>query len=93
MTDEAHRAALAGEWEVAIQRMDAAYEEAEQALKNIVNLARTVGGLSDAQVGQIRGGKSASSVTQRFGARSGLLRQAMEAEWEAARREWENGAT
>lgn len=87
MTGEAHRAALAGEWEQAIHQMDAAFAEAERSLKDLVNLARTVGGLSDARIGQIRG-TSASAVTQRFGARSGLLRQAMTAEWEAAQREW-----
>lgn len=87
MTGQAHRAALAGDWETAIQQMDAAAAEAERSLRDIVNLARTIGGLTDAQVGQIRG-TSASAVTQRFGARSGLLRQAMASEWEAAQREW-----
>jgi hypothetical protein len=87
MTDEAHHAALAGDWETAIRQMDAAFSEAERSLKDLVNLARTVGGLSDAQVGTIRG-TSASAVTQRFGARSRLLQQAMTAEWEAAQQEW-----
>lgn len=85
-TDDAHQAALRGDWKTAIQQMDEAFAEAEKALREVVNLARTVGGLSDAQVGQIRK-TSASAVTQRFGARSGLLREAMQAQWEAARRE------
>lgn len=91
MTGEAHRAALAGDWEAAIRQMDTAAAEAERSLRDLVNLARTVGGLSDAQIGQIRG-TSPSAVTQRFGARSRLLREAMTAEWEAAQREWREDA-
>lgn len=87
MTSEAHKAALAGEWAAAIRQMDEAATLANAALSDVVNLARTVGGLSDKQVADIRG-TSPSAVTQRFGARSGLLRDAMAATWEAARTEW-----
>ena len=87
MTHEAHRAALAGDWVKAIKLMDAAADQVEKSRKDVVNLARTIGGLSDAQVAEIRG-VTASAVTQKFGARAGLLRDRMATEWEAARAEW-----
>lgn len=87
MTREAHLAALANDWVRAIRLMDAAAEQVERARKDVVNLARTIGGLSDAQVAEVRG-VTASAVTQKFGARAGLLRDRMAAEWEAAQVEW-----
>jgi hypothetical protein len=90
MTGDAHRAALDGDWETAIRQIDAAAAAAEKSLREIVNLARTIGGLSDAQVGAIRS-TSPSAVTQKFGARSGLLREAMQKQWEVAQTEWRSG--
>lgn len=80
MEDEAHRAALAGDWATAILVSGRAAEEADRVHRELTNLARTVGGLSDQAVADIRG-TSPQAVTQRYGARARLLKEKMAEEW------------
>ncbi len=87
MEGEAFEAAIAEDWRTAILVSGQAADEADKAHRELVNLARTVGGLSDQAVADIRG-TSPQAVTQRYGARSRLLRDAMTTGWQAAQAEW-----
>lgn len=87
MTDEVAEAALSGDWATAVTIYGKIADEVQDTFRDLVNLARTVGGMSDAEVARLRG-VSASAVTQRFGARSRLLQERMAADWEAAIAEW-----
>jgi hypothetical protein len=88
MNAEIKQACLAEDWDTAIQLAGDAADLAETVLRDVVNLARTVGRRSDARVAQVRG-VSASAVTHRFGPRRDLLREAMTTAWEASRQEWD----
>lgn len=75
--DVALREAItADNWSAAIQRVDELVEQVHAALTDVVNLGRTVGDLSDADVGRLRN-TAASAVAQRFGTRAALLEAAM----------------
>jgi hypothetical protein len=81
MPPQVRKAVLAGDWKTAMDIAGAGAALWNAILADVVNLARTVGELSDPEVAQMRG-TSASAVNQRFGPRAHLLRQKMQEELE-----------
>jgi hypothetical protein len=84
--EQARDAAFAEDWETTIRAADQAEKAVKAAVRDLVNLARAVGQVSDVRVGQIRGTNGAA-VTQRFGRRSDLLREATIAQFREFRRD------
>lgn len=83
---EVRDAVLAQDWQKAITLAEEGAAAWAVIVADVVNLARTVGEKSDADVARMRG-TSASAVNQRFGPRATLLRQMMREEWERAAQE------